>query len=140
VDYEVIHHSEILPNGDFKNFKYTIHIEECMISKYTRLKSDLTDISCFHILIVIRIWKFKLNRFIRPFYSAQVFLNIWSGHFYLYLNQIDWLESNGPRIISEWWLIWRGHRKHICLSMVMDEMKTQQVKWGSRLASNNNNT
>jgi hypothetical protein len=30
-DYEIIHHSKILSNGDFKNFKYTVHIETCMI-------------------------------------------------------------------------------------------------------------
>jgi hypothetical protein len=31
-DYEVIHHCEILLNDDFENFKYTIHIEENMMS------------------------------------------------------------------------------------------------------------
>jgi hypothetical protein len=44
--YEVIHHDETLPNGDFINFKYTIHIEEGMMLKYTCLKSNLTGISC----------------------------------------------------------------------------------------------
>jgi hypothetical protein len=29
--YEVIHHGETLPNSDFKNFKYTLHIEECIM-------------------------------------------------------------------------------------------------------------
>jgi hypothetical protein len=56
---------------------------------------------CSHILVVIRVRKFELNRFIRPFYSAQALLNTWSGHFYTYPNQIDWTESNGPRIIPE---------------------------------------
>jgi hypothetical protein len=36
-------------------------------------------------------------------------------------------------------LIQRGRRKHIHLPIVMDEMEGQQVKRGSRLASNNNN-
>jgi hypothetical protein len=31
--YEVIHHGETLPNGDFKNFKYIVHIKEGMMSK-----------------------------------------------------------------------------------------------------------
>jgi hypothetical protein len=43
-NYEVIHHSETLPNGDFKNFKYTVHIEENMMSKCTCLKSNLIGI------------------------------------------------------------------------------------------------
>jgi hypothetical protein len=51
------------------------HIEECMMSKYTCLKSNLTGISCFHILAVIRVKKFELNQFLCPFYSAQTLLN-----------------------------------------------------------------
>jgi hypothetical protein len=43
-DYEIIHHDETLSNDDFKNFKYIVHIEECMMSKYTCLKSNLTGI------------------------------------------------------------------------------------------------
>jgi hypothetical protein len=114
-DYEVIHHGETLPNGDFEHFKYTVHIEEDMMSKCTCLKSNLTSISCFHILTVIRVRKFELNRFICPFYSAQTLLNTWSRHFYPYPNQIDWPESNDPRIIPERRLIRRGRRKHIRL-------------------------
>jgi hypothetical protein len=59
-DYEVIHHGEILLNGDFKNFKCTIHIEEGMMSKCTCLKLNLTCIPCAHILTVIRVRKFEL--------------------------------------------------------------------------------
>jgi hypothetical protein len=59
--YEVIHHGETLPNGDFKNFKYTVQIEEGMMSKCTSLKPNLTGISYSHILAVIRIRKFELN-------------------------------------------------------------------------------
>jgi hypothetical protein len=73
-DYEVIHHSETLPNGDFEIFKYTIHIEEDMESKCTCLKPNLTSISCFHILAVIRVRKFELNRFICPFIVLKPFL------------------------------------------------------------------
>jgi SWIM zinc finger len=119
-DYEIIHHGETLPNGDFKNFKYTIPFEEGMMSKCMCLKSNLTGIPCSHILAIIRLRKFELNQFICPFYSAQTLLNTWSRSFYLYPNQIDWPESNGPRIIPERRLIRRGHRKHIHLSMVMD--------------------
>jgi SWIM zinc finger len=122
-DYKVIYHGETLPNGDFKNFKYTVHIEEDMMSKCTCLKSNLTGISCYHILAVIRVRKFKLNQFLCPFYSAQTILNTWTERFYQYSNQIDWLESNGPRIIPERRLIRRGRRKHIHLPMIMDEMK-----------------
>jgi hypothetical protein len=100
-NYEVIHHSETLPNGDFKNFKYTVHIEEDMMSKCTCLKSNLIGIHALIFWVVIRVRKFELNRFIRLFYSAQALLNTWSGHFYPYPNQIDWTESNGPRIIPE---------------------------------------
>jgi SWIM zinc finger len=89
-DYKVIHHGETLPNGDFKNFKYIVHIKEGMMSKCMCLKSKLTGIPCSHILAVIRVRKFELNRFICPFYSAQTLLNIWSGYFYpevyLYFN------------------------------------------------------
>jgi hypothetical protein len=88
-DYEVIHHGETLPNYDFENFKYTVHIEEVIMSKYMCLKPNLTSIPCSHILAIIRVRKFKLNRFICPFYSAQTLLNIWSGRFYSYPNQID---------------------------------------------------
>jgi hypothetical protein len=100
-DYKVIHHGETLSNGDLENFKYTVHIQEDMTLKYTCLKPNLTGIPCSHILAVIRVRKFELNRFICLFYSAQTLLNTWSGRFYPYPNQIDWPESNGPRIISE---------------------------------------
>jgi hypothetical protein len=63
-----------LHNGDFKNFKYTVHIEEDMVLKCTYIKSYLTSIPCSHILEVIRVRKFELNRFICPFYSAQTLL------------------------------------------------------------------
>jgi SWIM zinc finger len=139
-DYEVIHHGETLPNGDFKNFKYTVHIEEGMMSKCTCLKPNLTSIPCSHILAIIRVRKFELNRFICPFYNAQTLLNTWSGRFYPYPNQIDWPENNGPRIIPERRLIRRGRRKHIRLPIVMDEIEGRRVKRGSRLASNNNNS
>jgi SWIM zinc finger len=139
-DYEVIHHDETLPNGDFENFKYTIHIEEGMLSKCTCLKPNLTSIPCSHILTVIRVKKFELNRFICPFYSSQTLLNTWSGRFYPYPNQIDWLESNDPRIIPERRLIRRDRRKHIRLPMFMDEMEGRRVKRGSRLASDNDNS
>jgi hypothetical protein len=54
-DYEVIHHGEILSNGDFENFKYTVHIEEDIMSKCACLKLNLTGISYSHILTVIRV-------------------------------------------------------------------------------------
>jgi hypothetical protein len=54
--------------------------------------------------------------------------------------KIDWPENNGPRIIPERRLIRRGRRKHIRLPIVMDEIEGRQVKRGSRLASNNNNS
>jgi SWIM zinc finger len=129
-----------VPNGDLKNFKYTVHIEEGMISKCTCLKLNLTGIPCSHILAVIRVKKFELNHFICPFYNAQTLLNTYSGRFYPYPNQIDWSESNDPRIILERRLIRRGRRKHIRLPMVIDEMEGWQVKRGSKLASNNNNS
>jgi hypothetical protein len=113
----------------------------------------LTGISCSHILAIIRVKKFELNQFICPFYSAQTFLNNWSGRFYPYPNQIDWPESNGSRIISERRLIRRGRTKHIILvvwiqvglgSCQFDFLKKsdqgRRVKRGSRLASNNNNS
>jgi hypothetical protein len=100
----------------------------------------LTKYTMLSYLAVIRVRKFELNRFICPFYSAQTLLNTWSGHFYPYPNQIDWLESNSPRIIPQQRLIRRGRRNHIHLSMIMDEMVGRQVKRGSRLESNNNNT
>jgi SWIM zinc finger len=56
-DYEFIHHDETLPNGDFKNFKYTVHIEEDMMLKCTCLKPNLTGIPCSHILTIIRVKK-----------------------------------------------------------------------------------
>jgi hypothetical protein len=93
------------------------------MSKCTCLKLNLTCISCSHILAVIRVRKFKLNRFICPFYSAQTLLNTWFGRFYPYPNQIDWSESNGPIIIPEQQLIQRGRKKHICLPMIMDKME-----------------
>jgi SWIM zinc finger len=74
-DYEIIHHDETLSNDDFENFKYIVHIEEGMMSKYTCLKSNLTGIPCSHILAVIKVRKFELNRFICPFYSVQTLLN-----------------------------------------------------------------
>jgi hypothetical protein len=67
-DYEVIHHGEILPNSDFENFKYTVHIKEGMVSKC----------SC-----LIRVRKFELNRFIYLCYSAQTLLNTWSERFFI---------------------------------------------------------
>jgi hypothetical protein len=88
-DYEVIHHGKTLPNGDFKIFKYTIHIEEGMMLKCTCLKPNLTGLSCSHILAVKRLRKFELNQFIFPFYNAKTHLNTWSRHFYPYPNQID---------------------------------------------------
>jgi hypothetical protein len=94
-DYEVIH------NGDFKNFKYTIRIEEDIISKYTCLKSNLTGISCSLILAIIWVKKFELNQFICPFYRAQALLNTWYERFYPYPNQIDSPKSNGLKIIPE---------------------------------------
>jgi SWIM zinc finger len=66
-DYEVILCGETLPNDDFKNFKYIVHIEEDMMSKCTCLKSTLTGIPCSHILTVIGVRKFELNRFICSF-------------------------------------------------------------------------
>jgi hypothetical protein len=80
--YEIIHHGETLPNCDFENFNYIVHIEEGMMLKCTCLKLNLTGISCSHILAIIRVRKFKLNRFICPFYSAQTLLNTWFGRFY----------------------------------------------------------
>jgi hypothetical protein len=74
-DYEVIHHGEPLFNGDFENFKYTVHIKECMMLKYTCLKPNLIGIPCSHILAVIRVKKIELNQFICYFYSAQTLLN-----------------------------------------------------------------
>jgi SWIM zinc finger len=99
-----------------------------MMSKCKCLKSNLTGIPCSHILAVIRVRKFELNRFIYPFYSAKTLLNTWFGCFYPYPNQIDWSESNGARIIPERRLIQMGRRKHICLLMIMYEMEGRRVK------------
>jgi hypothetical protein len=48
-DYEVIHHGETLPNGDFKNFKYIIHIVEDMMSKIYMFKIKPNWYSIFSI-------------------------------------------------------------------------------------------
>jgi hypothetical protein len=98
------------------------------MSKRTYLIPNLTDISCSHILAVIRVRKFKLNRIICLFYSDQGLLNTWYGHIYPHPNQIDWPESNNPRIISERRLIRMGRRKYIRLPMVMDEMEGRCMK------------
>jgi hypothetical protein len=110
------------------------------MSKCTCLKSNLTRIPYSHILAVIRVRNFELNRFICPFYSGQTLLNTWSECFYPYPNQIDWPESNCSRIIFERRIIRKGRRKYIHLPMIMDEMEGRRVKRGSRLASNNNNS
>jgi hypothetical protein len=57
--------------------------------KCTCLKPNLTGIPYSHILAVIRVRKFELDRFICPFYSAQALFNIRSERFYPYPNQID---------------------------------------------------
>jgi SWIM zinc finger len=81
-DYEVIHHDETLPNGDYENFKYTVNIKEESMPKCDCLKPDLTGIPCSHILTVISVRKLQLNQFVCPLYRVQALLSTWSSRFF----------------------------------------------------------
>jgi hypothetical protein len=126
-EFEVTHQGETLPNDKWEDNKYHVKLHN-EGSSCGCLKPDLTGIPCSHVLAVIRVRKFSLPMFVSNFYSVANLVNTWKGRFYPYPNQREWSLYEGPIMIPKRTWIRRGRRRHIRLSMVMDEMEGRRRK------------
>jgi hypothetical protein len=101
--------------------KYEVELAMTGIGNYLCQKSQLTGISCDHLLAVCSFRKLNYTQYVSPYYIIQYCINTLSGHWHSYDNRRDWPMYNGPIIRSDSAKINKGRRKKIHIPMVMNQ-------------------
>jgi hypothetical protein len=108
------------------------------IGNYWCQKSQLTGISCDHLLDVCSFKRLDYTLYVSPYYTIQYYINIWSGHWHSYGNKRDWSMYNGLIIRPDPAKINKGWRRKIRIPMIMDEMEgciNRLLTWGRARSS-----
>jgi hypothetical protein len=103
--------------------KYEIELAMTEIDNYWCQKSQLTGISCDHLLAVCSFRRLDYTQYVSSYYTIQYYINTWSSHWRSYGNKRDWSMYNGPIIKPDSAKINKGRIRKIHIPMIMDKME-----------------
>jgi hypothetical protein len=69
--------------------KYEVELAMMEIDNCVRQKSQLTGISCDHLLVVCSFRRLDYTQYVSPYYTIQYYINTWFGHWRSYDNKRD---------------------------------------------------